>query len=73
MKTHVCTKCKRNRLFEPMENVISVHEIWDQHVAFIFLFSVFYIQAVMQQNVEKVKGCEYFLKALYIFDIVHQS
>ena len=25
----------------------------------------FKIQAVAQQNVEKVKGCEYFLKALY--------
>lgn len=24
------------------------------------------IQAVTQQNVEKVKGCEYFLNALYI-------
>jgi hypothetical protein len=31
----------------------------------------FYIQAVTEENVEKVRGCEYFLKALYMQPTQH--
>ena len=30
-------------------------------------FNPFYIPAVTQQNLEKLKGCEYFLKAQYFY------